>query len=398
MPDTGRPVILSAARTPVGRLLGALKSLSAPALGAIAVREALARAGVAPTEVDEVILGNVLQAGVGQNPARQAALKAGLPPSVGALTINKVCGSGLKAVVLAAQAVRLGDARVVVAGGMESMSNAPYLLRGAREGYRLGHGEMVDAMIHDGLWDVYENYHMGCTAEVVSEKYRVTRKDQDAWALRSHRRALAAIDAGAFRDEIVAIEIPQRKGPPVRVDTDEAPRRDTSAEALAGLKPAFKEGGTVTAGNAPGVNDGAAAVVVTAPERARRAESQPLAEIVSYATSGIEPALVMMAPLEAVRRCLERAGWSTKEVDYFEINEAFSAQMVALVRELKLDEERVNVDGGAVALGHPIGASGARILTTLLGVLRRRGARRGVAALCLGGGNAVAMAVERPGA
>jgi acetyl-CoA C-acetyltransferase len=396
MPEPGRPVILSAARTPVGRLLGVLKSLGAPALGAVAVREAVARAGVAPFEVDEVILGNVLQAGVGQNPARQAALEAGLPPSVGALTVNKVCGSGLKAVVLAAQAVRLGDARVVVAGGMESMSNAPYLLRGAREGYRLGHGEMIDAMIHDGLWDVYENYHMGCTAEVVSEKYRVTRRDQDAWALRSHRRAVAAIDAGAFREEIVPVEIPQRKGPPVRVDTDEAPRRDTSAEALAALQPVFKEGGTVTAGNAPGVNDGAAALVVASPERARRAESPPLAEIVAYATSGIEPALVMMAPLEAIRRCLARAGWDARDVDYFEINEAFSAQMVALVRELRLDEERVNVDGGAVALGHPIGASGARILTTLLGVLRRRGGRRGVAALCLGGGNAVAMAVERP--
>jgi acetyl-CoA C-acetyltransferase len=395
MPASGRPVILSAARTPVGRFLGVLKTLSAPDLGAIAVREVLQRGGVQPSEVGEVIMGNVLQAGVGQNPARQAALKAGLPHSVGALTVNKVCGSGLKAVVLAAQAVHLGDEQVVVAGGMESMSNAPYLLRRAREGYRLGNGEMIDAMIHDGLWDAYENYHMGCTAEVISEKYQVSRRDQDAWALRSHRRALEAIDAGRFRDEIVAVEIPQKKGAALRVDTDEGPRRDTSAEALAALKPAFKEGGTVTAGNAPGVNDGAAAVVVTTAERARRAESKPLAEIVAYATSGIAPALVMMAPLEATRRCLERAGWSIKDVELFEINEAFSAQLVALVRELKIDEERVNVSGGAVALGHPIGASGARILTTLLYLLRQRNARRGVASLCLGGGNAVAMAVER---
>ncbi len=395
MPTPDRPVILSAARTPVGRLLGVLKSFSAPDLGAVAVREAVARAAVAPSEVDEVIMGNVLQAGVGQNPARQAALRAGLPDAVGALTVNKVCGSGLKAVVLAAQAVRLGDAHIVVAGGMESMSNAPYLLRGAREGYRLGHGEMIDAMIHDGLWDVYENYHMGCTAEVVSEKYRVSRADQDGWALRSHQRAVQAIDAGRFKDEIVPLEVKSRKGPAQRIDTDESPRRDTSAAALAALKPAFKEGGTVTAGNSPGVNDGAAALVVASPERARRAETRPLAEIVAYATSGIAPALVMMAPLEAVRRCLSRAGWKTQDVDLFEINEAFSAQMVALTRELGLDPERVNVSGGAVALGHPIGASGARILTTLLYLLRQRNARRGLAALCLGGGNAVAMAVER---
>jgi len=395
MADTARPVILSAARTPGGRLLGALKSFTAPHLGAVAVREAVARAGVAPAEVDEVIMGNVLQAGVGQNPARQAALKAGLPDTVGALTVNKVCGSGLKSVVLAAQAVRLGDAAVVLAGGMESMSHAPYLLRGAREGYRLGHHEMIDAMIHDGLWDVYENYHMGCTAEVVSEKYRVSRRDQDEWALRSHRRAVAAIDAGEFKDEIVPLEVKQKKGTALRIDTDEPPRRDTSAEALASLKPAFKEGGTVTAGNSPGVNDGAAAVVVASPDRARRAESRPLAEIVSYATSGIAPSLVMMAPLVAIQRCLEKAGWKTGDVDLYEINEAFSAQMVALTRELRLDPERVNVCGGAVALGHPIGASGARILTTLLYLLRRRNLRRGLAALCLGGGNAVAMAVER---
>jgi len=332
---------------------------------------------------------------VGQNPARQAALKAGLPDTVGALTVNKVCGSGLKSVVLAAQAVRLGDAAVVLAGGMESMSHAPYLLRGAREGYRLGHNEMIDAMIHDGLWDVYENYHMGCTAEVVSEKYRVSRRDQDEWALRSHRRAVAAIDAGEFKDEIVPLEVKQKKGPALRIDTDEPPRRDTSAEALASLKPAFKDGGTVTAGNSPGVNDGAAALVVTTPERARRAEGRPLADIVSYATSGIAPSLVMMAPLVAIQRCLEKAGWKTGDVDLYEINEAFSAQMVALIRELRLDPERVNVCGGAVALGHPIGASGARILTTLLYLLRRRNLRRGLAALCLGGGNAVAMAVER---
>ncbi|MEE9218331.1 MAG: acetyl-CoA C-acetyltransferase [Acidobacteriota bacterium] len=395
MPETDRPVILSAVRTPVGRLLGALKSFTAPELGAIAVREAVQRAGLDADEVDEVILGNVLQAGVGQNPARQAALKAGLPVSVGALTINKVCGSGLKAVVLAAQAIRLGDAQVVVAGGMESMSQAPYLLRGARQGHRLGHGTMIDAVIHDGLWDAYENYHMGCTAEVVSEKYRISRKEQDQWALRSHRRAIEASDAGHFRDEIVAVEIPQPKKPSVRFDTDETMRRDTSVEALAALKPAFKEGGTATAGNSPGVNDGAAAVVVSTAERARKAGVEPFAEIVSYATSGIEPALIMMAPMEAMRRCLERAGWSMKDVDLIEINEAFSVQLVALVRELGLDPERVNVQGGAVALGHPIGASGARILTTLLHLMKRRGAHRGLAALCLGGGNAVAMALER---
>jgi len=397
MSNNARPVILSAVRTPVGRFLGTLKSLTAPELGSIVVREAVKRAGLEPSAVDEVIMGNVLQAGVGQNPARQAALKAGLPVTVGALTINKVCGSGLKAVVLAAQAVRLGDAGVVVAGGMESMSRAPYLLRDAREGYRLGHGDMVDVMIHDGLWDAYENYHMGCTAEVISEKYRISRKDQDAWALRSHQRAIEASDAGHFRDEIIPVEVAQRKKPPLNFDTDETMRRDTSAEALARLKPAFKENGTVTAGNSPGVNDGAAALVVASPEQAKRSGVEPLGEIVAYATSGIEPSLIMMAPLEATKLCLARAAWSLQDVDLIEINEAFSAQLVALVRELNLDEKRVNVQGGAVALGHPIGASGGRVLTTLLHLMKRRGVRRGLATLCLGGGNAVAMAIERAG-
>lgn len=395
MSNNARPVILSAVRTPVGRFLGTLKSFTAPELGSIVVREAVKRAGLQPDAVDEVIMGNVLQAGVGQNPARQAALKAGLPVTVGALTINKVCGSSLKAVILAAQAVKLGDAGVVVAGGMESMSRAPYLLRGAREGYRLGHGDMVDVMIHDGLWDAYENYHMGCTAEVISEKYRISRREQDAWALRSHQRAIEATEAGHFRDEIVPIEVAQRKKPPLNFDTDETMRRDTSMEALARLKPAFKENGTVTAGNSPGVNDGAAAVVVASPEQARRSGVEPLGEIVAYATSGIEPSLIMMAPLEATKLCLARAGWSLKDVDLIEINEAFSAQLVALARELNLDEKRVNVQGGAVALGHPIGASGGRVLTTLLHLMKRHGARRGLATLCLGGGNAVAMAVER---
>ncbi|MCZ6779944.1 MAG: acetyl-CoA C-acetyltransferase [Acidobacteria bacterium] len=395
MANNAHPVILSAVRTPVGRFLGTLKSFTAPELGSIVVREAVKRAGLEPDAVDEVIMGNVLQAGVGQNPARQAALKAGLPVTVGALTINKVCGSGLKAVMLAAQAVRLGDAGVIVAGGMESMSRAPYLLRGAREGYRLGHADMVDVMIHDGLWEAYENYHMGCTAEVISEKYRISRKEQDAWAVRSHQRAIEATEAGHFRDEIVPVEVPQRKKPPLNFDTDETMRRDTSMEALARLKPAFKENGTVTAGNSPGVNDGAAAVVVATPEQAKRSGVEPLGEIVAHATSGIEPSLIMMAPLEAMKLCLARAGWSLKEVDLIEINEAFSAQLVALVRELKLDEERVNVQGGAVALGHPIGASGGRVLTTLLHLMKRRGARRGLATLCLGGGNAVAMAIER---
>jgi len=389
-----KAVIVGACRTPVGKFLGGLKGFKATELGAMVVQEAARRAAVRAEEVDEVIMGNVLSAGLGQNPARQAALKGGLPVTVPAVTINKVCGSGLKAVSLAAQAIRAGDAGASVAGGMESMSNAPYLLSGAREGLRLGHGELVDSMVHDGLWDVYENFHMGCCGEAVAEKYGIPRQAQDEYALQSHRKAIAAIEAGKFKAEILPVPVPQRKGPPLIVDTDESPRRDSSMEALARLKPAFKEGGTVTAGNAPGVNDGAAAVVVMSEERAASAGRKPMAEIVAYAASGIEPKMVMMAPVEAVRKVLKKAGWTTEEVDLFELNEAFSVQAVALLRELSLRPERVNVHGGAVALGHPIGASGARVLTTLLYALADRKAKKGIAALCLGGGNAVAMAVR----
>jgi acetyl-CoA C-acetyltransferase len=395
MPDNTEAVIISAARTPTGKFQGALKDFSATDLGAIVVRESVRRAGVAVEDVDEVIMGCVVQAGVGQNPARQAALKGGIPFGVSAVTINKVCGSGLKSVMMAAQGVKLGDSQIVVAGGMESMSNAPYLLPKAREGYRLGNGTLVDAMIHDGLWCAFENYHMGNTGEVVAERYHVTRAEQDEYALNSHRKAAAAIKAGKFKDEIIPVEIPNKKGAPVIFDTDEAVREDTSLEALAKLKPAFKkEGGTVTAGNAPGVNDGASAVVVTSLERARALGVEPLARIAAQATSGIQPELVMMAPVEAIRKVLKKAGWSLNEVDLIELNEAFSVQAVAIMRELELDPAKVNVNGGAVALGHAIGQSGSRLLTTVLYEMKRRNARRGLCALCLGGGNAVAMAVE----
>jgi acetyl-CoA C-acetyltransferase len=396
MSDTKEAVIISAVRTPVGKLLGSLKSFTATDLGAIVVRESVRRAGVAPEDVDEVIMGCVIQAGLGQNPARQAALHGGLLPAVSAVTVNKVCGSGLKAVMMAAQGIQLGDTDVVVAGGMESMSNAPYLIPKAREGYRLGNGVLVDSMINDGLWDAFNDYHMGCTGEVVSEKYLVSRAQQDEYALNSHRKAAAAIKAGYFKGEIVPVEIPQRKGSPIIFDTDETVREDTSLEALGKLKPAFKQqGGTVTAGNAPGVNDGASAVVVTSSDKAKAMGIEPMARIVAQATSGIEPALVMMAPLAAIRKVLRKAGWSLGEVDLIELNEAFSVQAVAITKELGLDPERVNVNGGAVALGHAIGQSGSRLLTTMLYELKRRNAHRGVISLCLGGGNAVAMAVER---
>ena len=388
-------VILSAVRLPTGKFLGALKDFRAPELGAMVVREAVRRAGVDPDRVDEVIMGNVLSAGLGQAPARQAALGGGLPPKVGALTINKVCGSGLKAVMLAAQGVATGDADIVIAGGMESMSNAPYLLPKAREGMRLGHGELIDSMVHDGLWEAYEDYHMGCCGEIVSETYGVTREQQDAFALESHRKAIAAIKAGKFKDEILPVPIPSKKGDPVTFAVDESPREDTSLEALARLRPAFREGGTVTAGNAPGVNDGAAALVVTSAETAKALGRTPLARIVAQATSGLEPKMVMMTPVPAIRRIWEKTGWSAKDVDLYELNEAFAVQGVAITKELSLDPARLNVNGGAVALGHPIGASGARVLTTLLYAMKDRGARRGIAALCLGGGNGVALAVER---
>jgi acetyl-CoA C-acetyltransferase len=395
MSELKEAVIISAVRTPVGKFLGSLKSFSATDLGAFVVRESVKRAGVKPEEIDEVIMGCVIQAGLGQNPARQAALHGGLPPAVSAVTVNKVCGSGLKAVMMAAQGIQLGDTEMVVAGGMESMSNAPYLLPKAREGYRLGNGELIDSMINDGLWCAFENYHMGCTGEVVAEKYAVSRGEQDEYALNSHRKAAAAIKAGKFRDEIVPIEIPQKKGTPIIFDTDETVREDTSMETLGKLKPAFKKEGTVTAGNAPGVNDGASAVVVTSLDRARALGVEPMARIVAQSTSGVEPALVMMAPVEAIRKLLKKTGWSPKEVDLIELNEAFAVATVALMRELDLDPSIVNVNGGAVALGHAIGQSGSRLLTTMLYELKRRNAHRGIVSLCLGGGNAVAMAVER---
>jgi len=387
--------ILSGARTPIGKLLGVLKDFSAIELGTIAARATIERAGIDADLVDEVIMGNVVQAGNGQNPARQVALHAGIPNTVAALTINKVCGSGLKAVMLAANGIRLGEIDVAVAGGMESMSGAPYLLKGARQGYRLGNGELIDSMINDGLWCAFDDWHMGCTGEVVAERYHVTREEQDQYALDSHRKAVAAMKEGRFEREIVPVEIKQRKGAALTIKTDEGPREETSLEALARLKPAFKEGGTVTAGNAPSVNDGAAALVVASEETVRKLNRQPLARIVAQATSGVEPKLVMMAPVTAIQKTIERAGWNLPDVDLIELNEAFSVQAVAITRELGLDPAKLNVNGGAVALGHPIGASGARILVTLLHEMERRNARRGLAALCLGGGNAVAMAVER---
>jgi acetyl-CoA C-acetyltransferase len=387
-------VILSSVRTPIGKFLGSLTPLSAVDLGAIVVREAVRRAGIEPGQVDEIIMGNVISAGLGQNPARQAGLKGGLDHRVAALTINKVCGSGLKALGLAAQGIQLGDVETVVAGGMESMSNAPYLLPQLRQGYRLGHGKILDSMIQDGLWDAYEDFHMGMTAELVAEKYKISRQRQDAYALESHRRAVDAIKSCRFSQEIVPVPIPQRKGDPLLFSTDESPRADSTLEALGRLKPAFKPDGTVTAGNAPGTNDGAAALVVTSREKAREWGKNPLARVVGQAVSGVEPRWVMMAPVEAVRKLLAKLGWKIADVDLVELNEAFAVQALAVIQELGLDPERTNVNGGAVALGHPIGASGARVLVTLLHELGRRRARRGIAALCLGGGNAVALAVE----
>ncbi len=394
------PVILSAVRTPIGKFQGGLASLSAPELGGKIVAEAIRRAGLDAKQIDEAILGNVVQAGLGQNPARQAALKGGCAPRVAAMTINKVCGSGLKAVALAAQAVTLGESEVVVAGGMESMSNCPYLLPQARTGYRLGDGKIVDSMINDGLWDAYEDFHMGMTGELVAEKYGITREEQDRFAFESHQKAVRARKSCFFESQILPIEIPQKKGDPLVIKYDESPREDTTMEALAKLKPAFKKDGTVTAGNAPGTNDGAAAVIVTSERNAQRLNKQPpfqpIARIVAQAVSGVEPKWVMMAPVEAVEKLLAKAGWDRdKDVDLVELNEAFAVAAIAVTRQLKLNPEKVNVNGGAVALGHPIGASGARILVTLLYELQRRNLKRGIAALCLGGGNAVALAVER---
>ena len=396
MSEVKEAVIISAARTATGKFLGSLKGFSATDLGSFVIREAVERAGVQPADIDEVIMGCVVQAGLGQAPARQAALKADLPAEVSALTVNMVCGSGLRAVALAAQAVKLGDADFVVAGGMESMSNIPYALPNAREGYRMGNQTDIDLLIHDGLWCPFENWHMGNTGEVVSEKYQISRETQDDYAYNSHRKAMEATNAGRFSEEIVPITLPQRKGDPINFDRDETIREDTTIESLGKLKPAFKkDGGTVTAGNAPGVNDGASALVVTSAEKAKELGIEPLARIVAYATSGIEPKMIMMAPVEGVKNVLKKAGWTMEEVDLFELNEAFSVQALGVMQELGLDMEKVNVNGGAVALGHAIGNSGGRILTTLLYEMKRRGMKKGVAALCLGGGNSVAMAVER---
>jgi acetyl-CoA C-acetyltransferase len=390
------PVILSAVRTPVGKFQGGLAGFSATELGAKAIAEATRRAGLGGEQIDEAIMGNVVQAGLGQNPARQAALKGGCAPKVAALTINKVCGSGLKAVALAGQAVQLGESEIVVAGGMESMSNCPYLLPQARTGYRLGDGKLVDSMIHDGLWDKFEDFHMGMTGELVAEKYSITREEQDRFSFESHQKAVSARKSCFFEAQILPIEVPQKKGEPLVIRYDESPREDTSMEALAKLKPAFKKDGTVTAGNAPGTNDGAAAVIVTSERHARTLGKTPLARIVAQATSGVEPKWVMMAPVDAIEKLLRKTGWDRdKDVDLIELNEAFAVAAIAVTRQLKLNPEKVNVNGGAVAIGHPIGASGARILVTLLYELERRNLKRGIAALCLGGGNAVALAVER---
>src|SRR6202050_3710592 len=390
-------VIISGCRTAVGKFQGSLSALSAVQLRAEVVREAVKRAGLNSDQIDECIMGNVLPAGLGQNPARQAAIFAGLSPATGAMTINKVCGSALKAVALAAQAVETGNSSIVVAGGMESMTNAPYLLPKAGKGNRLGNAQIVDAMVHDGFCDIYNDYHMGLTGENVAGKYNISREDQDQFALDSHRKAVAAIRECRFKSQIVPVELPAKKKgeAPVIFDKDESPREDTTIEVLRSLKPAFKKDGTVTAGNAPGVNDGAAAVVVTSAARAKDLGAKPMVRIVAQATSGVEPKWVMMAPVGAVRTIWEKTGWKNEDVDLYELNEAFSVQALGVMRELGLDPNKVNVNGGAVAIGHPIGASGARVLVTLIYEMIRRDVKRGIAALCLGGGNAVAMAVER---
>jgi acetyl-CoA C-acetyltransferase len=389
-----RAVIVEALRTPIGKFMGGLSSVPAPQLAATVSKAVIERTKIDPGSIDEVIMGNVLQAGLGQNPARQAGIFAGVPPKVGAVTINKVCGSGLKSVALAAQAIKAGDAETILAGGMESMSRAPYMLLGARAGQRLGHDKLIDAMIYDGLWDHYNDFHMGITGELVAEKYNVTREMQDEYAYNSQRKAVAAMEAGKFKREIVPVPIPQRKGDPVMIDADEGPRTDVTMETLARLRPAFKKDGTVTAGNASTINDGAAAVLVMSEKRAVTLGLPIMAAIDAYATGGLEPKWVMMAPVEAVNNLLAKMGGNIEQFDLIELNEAFSAQAVAVVRELKMPPDRVNVNGGAVALGHPIGASGARILVTLMHAMKERNAKKGLATLCLGGGNAVAMAVS----
>ena len=388
-------VIVAATRTAVGSFQGALANIPAVELGAAVIRRLLQQTGLDPAEVDEVILGQVLTAGAGQNPARQAAIGAGLPHAVPAMTLNKVCGSGLKALHLAAQAIRCGDAEVVIAGGMENMSLAPYVMPAARTGLRMGHGKLLDSMIQDGLWDAFNDYHMGITAENLVDKYGITREAQDAFAAASQQKARAAIEAGRFRDEITPIEIPQRKGEPLVFDTDEQPRAGTTAESLAKLKPAFKKDGSVTAGNASSLNDGAAAVLLMSAEKAEALGLPVLARIASYANAGVDPAIMGIGPVSATRRCLEKAGWSLDELDLIEANEAFAAQALAVGQELGWDADKVNVNGGAIAIGHPIGASGCRILVTLLHEMIRRDAHKGLATLCIGGGQGVALALER---
>lgn len=388
-------VIVSAVRTPVGKFQGALSSFSATKLGAMVVREAVKRAALDPSQVDECIMGNVLPAGLGQNPARQAALFGGLSNEVSALTINKVCGSGLKAVALAAQAIQTGNAEIVVAGGMESMTNAPYLLPQARQGYRMGHSTVIDSMVNDGLWDHYHDFHMGMTAEAVAEKHSISRLQQDEYARCSHIKALAAWNEGRFQAEVIPVEIPAKKGPATIFAMDESIRPDVTIESLSALRPAFKTDGTVTAGNAPGVNDAAAALVIMSATKAKSLGLKPLATIRAQATSGVDPKWVMLAPVTGVQKVLAKAGWAMQEVDLFELNEAFAVQAIGIMKELGLSQERVNVNGGAVAIGHPIGASGARILVTLIHEMKRGNVQKGVAALCLGGGNSVALAVER---
>lgn len=387
-------LIVSAVRIPTGKFLGTLKDFAAPALGAMVVREAVARAGIDPASVDECVMGNVVSGGVGQAPARQAALKGGLADHVAALTINKVCGSGLKAVMLAQQGIATGDTDIVVAGGMESMSNCPYTIPKAREGLRMGHGQVLDLMIHDGLWCPFENWHMGNAGETVADIYKVTRDQQDEYSANSHKKAAAAHAAGKFSAELLTVSIPQKKGDPIVFDRDESVRGETTAEVLRALKPAFKKDGSVTAGNAPPVNDGAAALVVMGDDRVKALGAKPMARIIAQATSGLAPKMLLMTPVEATRKVLKKAGWSIADVDLLELNEAFAVQAVAVMQDLGIDPAKVNVNGGAVALGHPIGASGARILTTLLYALKDRGLKRGVATLCLGGGNGVALAIE----
>jgi acetyl-CoA C-acetyltransferase len=386
-------IIAGAVRTAIAKFIGGLSSFSGPQLGSLAVKEALERAKVDPALVDEVIMGNVLQAGLGQNPARQAAIHGGVPVEAGAMTVNKVCGSGLKAVVLGTQAIKLGDADIVVAGGMESMSNAPYLLRKARTGYRLNDGTLVDAMVYDGLWDVYNDYHMGNTGELVAEEYKISREEIDEYAYNSNRKAAEAIQGGKFKEEIVPVEVPQRKKAPVIFDTDEGPRADTTVESLAKLKTVFKKNGTVTAGNASQISDGAAAMVLMTSERAKELGVEPMAKVTGYSTGGMKPEYVMMTPTVAVPKLLEKTGMKLDDFDLIELNEAFAVQPCAVMKELGMNPEKVNIHGGAVALGHPIGCSGARIIVTLLYALKRTGGKRGLATLCLGGGNAVALSV-----